>query len=98
MQITIKLTQISYTGLVQACLPLIKGGRLAELNGSPLAGLAAMPPATLCAALDALPQQTKDEAAAALIRRYKRAIIDGLTQWASQNGVNMTIGDLTAQA
>lgn len=96
MQIWIKIREIDYGALAEACLPMVcdkmqdSGGMAAKL----LSALAAMPPSTLRATLSALPQQTKDEAAAFLIGQNKQKIIDAITGIARQNGIEVAIDDL----
>ncbi len=96
MQISIKIRQIDYGALAEACIPALCGklqngeGMAAKL----LSGLAALPPSVLRATIDALPQQSKDEAAAFLIGQNKQKLIEGITGIARQHGVGLVIDDL----
>lgn len=99
MEIRIKIREIDYGALAEACMPMMRSklqngdGMAAKL----LAGLAALPPSMLRATLDALPQQTKDEAAAFLIGQNKQKIIESVTDIARQNGVGIVIDDLCVE-
>ncbi len=97
--ITIKADDLDYGALAERLLPIAMDKADASDNKlmKILAGALAAGGSAFVGLIDALPQATKDELAAALINGGKEKIIDTIQKTAENHNVSVKIRDISAE-
>ena len=96
MEIRMTLSDIDYAKLVLKYLPLFRN-KLQDSDSSAgklLSTLSALPPALIVAAVNALPQETKDDLARFLLKKNKEALLTLAQDYIRQNDLGVTLSDV----
>ena len=98
MEIRVKIKDINYSELIEKFLPLVKE-RLRNEEGAAakaLYAIACLPTGMMRAAIDRLPQDTKDEFVVYLLNKNHDKILDKASEFIASQGVSMTVEDVKA--
>ncbi len=99
INITVKLDDPDYGALAERFLPIVmdKAGASDNKLMKILAGALAAGGSAVVGLIDALPQATKDELAAALINGGKEKIIDTIQKTAESYDISVKVRDISAE-
>lgn len=99
MELKLKVNHINYGDLAAWCLPMLSDKLAKEDGAIPnlLSKVAALSPGMAKGMLNALPEETKNELAVYLVNRNKEQILEGITRYLQQQGVDVEFGDLSVE-
>ena len=97
MEVKLKVNSINYGELAAKFLPMLSDKLAKEEGVIPqlLSKLAALSPGMAKGALNALPDETKDELVAYLINKNKQQILNGIARYMVEQGIDVEIEDLS---
>lgn len=94
IEVKIKISEVDYSAAVDVLMPVLLDKLSTSAN--PIVSLVlgkakGLPASTAKAALDMLPQETKDELAAACLNHYSEEIAKLMTDMAQQKGITVRV-------
>lgn len=99
MKIILEAGEIDYAGILIKFMPMIRD-KLKDLDGAMpkmIGGLAALPAPVVRGAVNALPQDTKDQMVAYLINHYGEKILSAAQGFAEKQGISIAFNSITAE-
>lgn len=99
MEIKLKVNRINYGTLAEKVLPMLSDKLAKEEGAIPklLSKLAALSPGMAKGVLNALPEETKNEAVVYLLNKNKQQILDGFVRYMREQGIDVELGDLSIE-
>ncbi len=99
MKIILEAGEIDYAGILIKFMPMIRD-KLKDLDGAMpkmIGGLTALPAPVVRGAVNALPQDTKDQMVAYLINHNGEKILSAAQGFAEKQGISIAFNSITAE-
>ena len=93
MKIALEITDMDYSALVEYLLPIVRDRykQNEDLGSKVLSTIASVPPSMVGKMVQMLPQDKKDEIAAALLDKNKDRLIQMIESYSKEKGISFRI-------